>query len=279
MSAGPASIRMLAGLLEARTGQQLLTSRIWRIETSLKPLLRERGFSDVDALAVEMVSGRDPALADQVVDALLNNETFFFRDHAVFQLLNGPALDLLHGARSRQKRLRIWSAGCSTGQEVLSLAIMFAEDRVRWAGWTIDILGTDVSFDAINRAEQGVYSQFEIQRGLPVRQMIHWFDQAGEIWAAKRELKRMVRFRRHNLLDVPAPQPGRFDLILCRNVLLYFPSAARSVAFDRLAQAIEPDGVLMLGAGETVIGQTDKFVTEAGLRGLYRPAIRHDRAA
>lgn len=270
MSASATAIRMLAGLLEARTGQQLATSRIWRIETSLKPLLRERGFDSIDALAAAVFVGRTHDLADVVVDALLNNETFFFRDHSVFQLLNGPALDMLRSARETRRRLRIWSAGCSTGQEAYSIAMMIADDAERWAGWSIDILGTDVSGDAVERARQGVFSQFEIQRGLPVRTMLRWFDQSGENWVAKRQLRHMVRFERHNIFDRP-PQPAHFDLILCRNVLLYFPLQARATAFERLSTAIAPDGVLMLGAGETVLGQTVKFSSERTLRGLYRP--------
>ena len=265
------AIRVLAGLLQVRTGQQLAISRIWRIETSLKPLLRERGFDTIDALAAAVVLDRESELAGAVVDALLNNETYFFRDHAVFRLLDGPALDMIRATREPRRRLRIWSAGCSTGQEAYSLAIMLADDGERWAGWTIDILGTDVSGDAIERARLGRFSQFEIQRGLPVRVMLRWFDQVGESWIAKRQLRRMIRFERHNVLDRP-PQPAHFDLILCRNVLLYFPAEARADAFDRLSTAIAPDGVPMLGAGETVLGHTGKFTSERTLRGLYRPS-------
>lgn len=265
------AIRTLAAMLEARTGQQLVTSRVWRIETSLKPLLRERRMTSTDQLVAEMLSGREHGLAERVIDALLNNETFFFRDHGVFQLLNSEALEVLRTARASRRRLRIWCAGCSTGQEAYSLAMMIADAPERWQGWTVDILGTDISSGAIERAQTGVFSQFEIQRGLPITMMMRWFEQEGENWYAKSDLKRRVQFRRHNVLEQP-PLPGRFDLILCRNVLLYFPAPVRTAAFDRLASAIEPGGVLMLGAGETVLGQTSKFVSERELRGLYRPA-------
>lgn len=271
------AMRTLAALLEQRTGQQLATGRVWRIETSLKPLMRERGLSTPDQLVAALAAGRERNLAELVVDALLNNETFFFRDHAVFQLLNGAAFDGLRAARASKKRLRIWCAGCSTGQEAYSLAMMIADEDARWSGWNVDILATDISGAAIERAQEGVYSQFEIQRGLPIGKMMRWFTQEGDSWAASRELKRKVQFRRHNVLD-PAPMPGRFDLILCRNVLLYFPAAVRTQAFDRLAAAIEPDGVLMLGAGETVLGQTGKFVSERELRGLYRSAALRNQA-
>lgn len=266
-----AAIRTLAAMLEARTGQQLVTSRVWRIETSLKPLLRERGMTSTDQLVAAMLKGSEHGLADRVIEALLNNETFFFRDHGVFQLLNGEALELLRTARMSRRRLRIWCAGCSTGQEAYSIAMMIADAPERWQGWTIDILGTDISSGAVERAQTGIFSQFEIQRGLPITMMMRWFDQEGENWYARSDLKRRVQFRRHNVLEQP-PMPGRFDLILCRNVLLYFPPAVRTAAFERLASAIEPDGVLMLGAGETVLGQTAKFASERELRGLYRPA-------
>ncbi|MCJ8157528.1 protein-glutamate O-methyltransferase CheR [Sphingomonas sp. LaA6.9] len=266
-----AAIRTLAAMLEARTGQQLVTSRVWRIETSLKPLLRERGMTSTDQLVAAMLKGSEHGLADRVIEALLNNETFFFRDHGVFQLLNGDALELLRTARMSRRRLRIWCAGCSTGQEAYSIAMMIADAPERWQGWTIDILGTDISSGAVERAQTGIFSQFEIQRGLPITMMMRWFDQEGENWYARSDLKRRVQFRRHNVLEQP-PMPGRFDLILCRNVLLYFPPAVRTAAFERLASAIEPDGVLMLGAGETVLGQTAKFASERELRGLYRPA-------
>ena len=271
MSDPKGALYILAGLLEARTGQQLATGRAWRIETSLNPLVRDRGLGSIDALAAAVADGRDADLADRVVDALLNNETFFFRDHAVFELVDSEALAMLRLARMARRRLRIWCAGCSTGQEAYSLAMMIARDAERWADWTIEITGTDISPAAVARAQAGLYSQFEIQRGLPVRQMMTWFEPEGENWQATRALRRLVRFRRHHVLD-PPPAPGRFDLILCRNVLLYFPAPVRTRAFERLHEAIEPDGVLMLGAGETVLGQTERFISERALRGLYRPA-------
>ncbi len=271
--------RYLANLLEVRTGQQLVASRSWRIETALKPLIRDHDFGTLDKLMAALMAGRDPGLADAVVEALLNNETFFFRDRAVFQLLESEALERLRVARASARRLRIWCAGCSTGQEAYSLAMMFAEASARWAGWTIDIFGTDISADAIARAREGIFSQFEIQRGLPVQAMMRWFDQDGQNWRAKRDLVRRVRFRQQNLLDGD-PATVKHDVILCRNVLLYFSGERRRAVFNALAAAVAPDGYLMLGAGETVIGQTDAFASDPDLRGLYRPAGLQDvRAA
>jgi chemotaxis protein methyltransferase CheR len=264
------SSRILAGLLEARTGQQLTMSRRWRIETALAALLRERGIPTLDELITILVMGREPSLATQVVEALLNNETYFFRDRTPFDLLTRAALPKLAKRRQDSKRLKIWSAGCSTGQEAYSLAMMFAEDPVHWAGWTIDILGSDVSESAVRRARDGTYTQFEVQRGLGITQMIRWFEECDDGWRAIEPLRRLVRFQVHNLLE-PAPHPGQFDIVLCRNVLLYLNAERRGLVFDRVAGAMAPDGWLMMGAGETVIGQTRKFEADPESRGLYRP--------
>ena len=269
MQVSDSSSRILAGLLEARTGQQLTMSRRWRIETALAALLRERGIPTLDELITILVMGREPSLATQVVEALLNNETYFFRDRTPFDLLAKAALPKLAKAREKIKRLRIWSAGCSTGQEAYSLAMLFAEDPLRWQGWTIDILGSDVSETAVRRARDGVYSQFEVQRGLGIAQMIRWFEECDGGWRAIEPLRRNVRFQVHNLLE-PAPHPGQFDIALCRNVLLYLNAERRAQVFDRIAGAMSPDGWLMLGAGETVIGQTKRFEADTESRGLYR---------
>lgn len=284
MEVSDASSRILAGLLETRTGQQLTISRRWRIETALKSILRDRGIGTLDQLIATLVTGREPGLADEVVEALLNNETYFYRDRAPFDLLLNGALRRLERLRGAEKKLSIWCAGCSTGQEVYSLAMAFAEDKVRWRGWTIDIVGTDVSRSAIERARTGLYSQFEVQRGLPVLQMIRWFDEEeGQQWRIMPQIRDSVRFQQHSLVE-PPPRPGRFDVILCRNVLLYFSAERRRVVFDKLAAASAPDAILMLGAGETVIGQTDAFVSDPSHRGLYMrrgevPAVENRRAA
>ncbi len=263
------SSRILAGLLEARTGQQLTMSRRWRLETALSALLRERGIASIDELITILVMGREPGLSNWVVEALLNNETYFFRDRAPFDLIARQALPALAIRRARERRLRIWSAGCSTGQEAYSLAMMFAEDPAKWAGWQIDILGTDVSDSAVERARSGSYTQFEVQRGLGISQMIKWFEEVPSGWQAVEALRRQVRFANHNILETP-PRPGQFDLVLCRNVLLYLAPETKTKAFDRLAEALAPDGWLMLGAGETVIGQTRRLEADRDNRGLYR---------
>ena len=269
MQVSDASSRILAGLLEARTGQQLTMSRRWRIETALQPLMRERSIGSLDGLVAALVARSDERLAEAVVEALLNNETFFFRDRQAFETLLGPGLGRIETLRRGTRRLAIWCAGCSTGQEVYSIAMHFAEQKARWAGWTIDILGTDVSRSAVEQAKSGVYSQFEVQRGLPVLQMMRWFEELpGAAWRIAADLRRSVRFEVGSLL-APAAPAERFDIILCRNLLLYFSPEMRRAAFARLASASAEDGALMLGAGETVIGQTDAFVSDPECRGLY----------
>jgi len=269
MQVSDSSSRILAGLLEARTGQQLTLSRRWRIETALSSLLKTRGIATLDELITILVMGREPALANLVVEALLNNETYFFRDRQPFDLLSTQFLPVLSKARAAKKHLKIWSAGCSTGQETYSLAMLFADEPLKWQGWTIDILGTDVSCAVVDRARAGTYTQFEVQRGLGINQMIRWFAECDDGWRAAEALRKTIRFQVHNILESP-PHPGQFDIILCRNVLLYLSPEKRTMAFDRLAAALAPDGALMLGAGETVIGQTTRLAADRETRGLYR---------
>ncbi len=260
------AMQLIGSLLEQRTGQQIAANRAWRIETALKPVLRERGLPSLDALVGQLLGSRSGELADQVVDVLLNQETSFFRDVAVLDQVAAAAVAMQ--AEIGHRRLRIWSAGCSTGQEPLSLAMLFAEKAESFP-MPPEIVATDVSPAAIARSKAGRYSQFEIQRGLPVRRMVEWFETVDGEWVARQELVRRVQFRQQNL-TADAPPPGKFDLILCRNVMLYFSLPLRRQVFDRLASGIRPGGLLVLGAGETVIGLTDHFTPSEVFRGFYR---------
>lgn len=269
MAVSDASHRIIADLLSARTGQHLTEGRVWRVSSALSSVFRQRGISNVDQLVCLLAGPGEHKLATEVVEALLNNETYFFRDHVYFNTLATRVLPDLAQRNADSKRISIWSAGCSTGQEVLSLAMLFAEQPVRWAGWSINILGTDVSTKAIAAARSGCYSQFEIQRGISVAQMLNFFSETQDGWRTNEKLRSMTGFQQQNLLDAP-PAPGRFDLVLCRNVLLYFDPHTRERAFDRLSGALAPGGWLMLGAGETVVGQTEHFEPAACGSALYR---------
>jgi len=263
------ALGIVAGLLETRTGQRLTADRAWRVGGALSGVLRVHGLPSIDALAERLKQPGQATLAQQVVEALLNNETSFFRDRAMFDQLDEVVLPALAQRHAGRRKLSIWSAGCSTGQEAYSLAMMFASRPDRWRTWKIEILGTDVSAGMVQAAREGNYSQFQVQRGLGVAQMVTWFEENPTGWRVRPELRRMVRFEVCNLLG-ELPEPGRFDLILCRNVLLYFDHETRRAAFDRLAAGLADDGWLMLGLGETTKGYTDVLVPERNVWGFRR---------
>jgi len=262
------AIQKLSELLARETGQQLLANRHWRVEMALKPLMRKHSIPNIEMLASILDGDGEPGLLKECVESMVNNETCFFRDQANFALLTGPVMDSLRDARSNSKRLRIWSAACSTGQEPYSLAMSFLENAEKWRGWNIQILATDISTMALGKARKGQYSQFEIQRGLPVMLMLKYFDQVDGDWLTKPEVRKMVTFAQHNQLD-SARHLGQFDIILCRNMLMYLCEGKRREVLDKLTSALASEGVLMLGAAETVIGQTDKFFASKEFRGFY----------
>jgi chemotaxis protein methyltransferase CheR len=268
MDMSPLAEGAFSKLLERATGQELVAGRRWRIETALGPLLKTEGLDTLDQLATRLGRAEEARLQQDVVEALLNHETSFFRDIAAFRSFTDDALPAVAELRADTKRLRIWSAGCSTGQEAYSLAIEFRRRAERWQDWDISIVGTDVSPQAVARAREGLFGQLEIQRGLPIGDMINWFDPDAESWRAKAELRRSISFAVHNLME--PPPVGRFDIVLCRNVLLYFPNERRRAVLDRIAAAMTPDGLLFMGAGETVLGQSDAFEADRTLRGFYR---------
>ncbi len=273
-SSSRGAARIFSGLLEARTGQILSESRAWRMETALKPVMRANGVADMDELATRLLGNRDPRLEEEVVNALLNNESSFFRDLQIFDMINRHILPSF--AERRDRVLRIWSAGCSTGQEVYSLAIQLRNDVARWRGWRIEILATDISTAAIDQARSGTFSQMDVQRGLAVGDLIKWFEPAGDNWRASPELRRMIDFRTDNLFDPRAPS-GDYDLLLCRNVLLYFTPERRQEVFRLLTRHSHDRSVLLLGAGETVIGHSEDFIPHPDFRGGYgrRPETGH----
>lgn len=276
MDPNDVAIGIIAGLLEARTGQKLTEDRRWRIAPALAGLFRDRGISSNQDLVVLLTQPDESSLAQEVVEALLNNETYFFRDRQIFDHLATSVLPQMALRRAASKRLSIWCVGCSTGQETLSMAMTFADQQARWDGWTIEILGTDVSTSIVDFARGAIYSNFQIQRGLGVGQMLAHFTETGDGWQARERLRRMVRYEVHNLLH-PPPYPGRFDLILCRNVLLYFDGPVRERAFARLSEALPEDGKLLLGGGETVLQKGAFFRPCEERYSLYDPLPRKER--
>jgi len=201
---------------------------------------------------------------------MTTNETFFFRDKIPFDHMRETVLPALTQARANRRALRIWSAACSTGQEPYSIAMLLKEADKMLAGWRIEIVATDLSQSVLEKSKAGLFSQFEVQRGLPIQMLIKHFMQVGELWQLNADIRGMVQHRQLNLLQ-DFSQLGTFDVIFCRNVLIYFDQDTKVAIFERLAKQLEPDGVLMLGAAESVVGITDAFKPDPEKRGLYRP--------
>jgi chemotaxis protein methyltransferase CheR len=202
---------------------------------------------------------------------MTTNESFFFRDNKPFDLFKDSVLPQLLESRASRKKIRIWCAAASTGQEPYSLAIILKELSVKLAGWNIEIVGTDLSQKVLDKAKMGLFSQFEVQRGLPIQMLIKYFNQVGELWQISEEIRNMVSFRKFNLLD-PYTLLGSFDVIFCRNVLIYFDQPTKTEVLEKMRKLLPNDGTLFLGAAETVLGITDKFKPVQGQRGLYSTA-------
>jgi chemotaxis protein methyltransferase CheR len=209
---------------------------------------------------------------------MMTNESFFFRDKVPFEHFRNVIMPALMVSRRASRSIRIWCAAASTGQEPYSLAMCLKTMEREIAGWRIDILATDLSGEVLEKARQGIYSQFEVQRGLPIQLLIKHFAQVGELWQIAPELRAMVKYRQFNLLSDFA-QLGLFDVIFCRNVLIYFDQQAKIDVLNRMARAMSSDGYLLLGAAETVVGLVDSFKVVPEQRGLYAPNARRPLAA
>jgi chemotaxis protein methyltransferase CheR len=261
----------LRKLLKDQSGLDLSADKQYLIESRLLPLARKSGFADIGELVRKIRNG-SPAHVTQAVEAMTTNETFFFRDKAPFEHFRDVIVPELLNARAVRKVIRIWCAACSTGQEPYSLAMCLKEMGASLAGWRIEIIATDLSQEVLEKAKGGIYSQFEVQRGLPIQLLVKYFKQTGEFWQISPEIRAMVQHRQLNLLH-DFSQLGSFDVIFCRNVLIYFDQDTKIDVFNRLAGSMERDGFLLLGAAETVVGLTDLFKPCAERRGLYRPSV------
>lgn len=258
-------------LLKQRSGLVLSTDKAYLLDSRLTPVARKWALKGLDELAAALRARRDESLLRDVIEAMTTNESSFFRDLKPFNQFREVILPLLLKARGRARRLRIWSAACSTGQEPYSLAMILHDERARLAGWTIEILGTDLSNEVLERARAGVYTQFEVQRGLPITHLVKHFRQQGDRWELAPEIRRMVSYRAVNLLD-DLSGLGSFDVVFCRNVLIYFDQPTKTRVLEAISRLMPPDGVLCLGGAETVLGITDRFKPMDGQRGIYQPA-------
>ncbi len=250
---------VLRQLLNRRSGLSLDAEKAYLAESRLQPLVQQLGVAGLGGLVKLLLSGSHEDLEREVVEAMTTNETFFFRDRVPFDNFRKVILPHLLQARQDSRKIRIWCAACSSGQEPYSLAMTLDEEAHRLAGWSVEILATDLARSVVNTARQGVYTQFEVQRGLPIAQLLRYFRQEGERWRINEHLQSRIRFMEFNLLSDYASL-GRFDVIFCRNVLIYFDVPTKKDVLDRMAKILAPDGFFIMGAAETVIGLTDAMV-------------------
>jgi chemotaxis protein methyltransferase CheR len=266
----PSDYDYLRKLLKERSGLVLSADKQYLVESRLLPLARKVGAPHLSDLVVKLKApGAEPLIVD-VVEAMTTNESFFFRDKIPFEHFREHMLPSLLKARAAQRRIRIWCAAASTGQEPYSLAMLLKEMAPQVAGWRVEIIATDLSNEVLEKARAGLYSQFEVQRGLPIQLLMKYFTQAGETWQISPEIKAMVQYRPLNLL-ADFTHLGTFDIVFCRNVLIYFDQETKIGVLERLARLTEQDGFLVLGAAETVVGLTEVFKPLLDRRGLYAP--------
>ena len=272
----PLDYDYLRKLLKDRSGLVLSADKQYLVESRLTPLARKAGIASLGELVAKLRSNNE-RLAVDVVEAMTTNESFFYRDKIPFDHFRDTIMPGLLAARARERRLRIWCAAASTGQEPYSLAMCLKEMKDKLVGWRVEILGTDLSTEVLEKAKAGVYSQFEVQRGLPIQMLVKHFSQVGDTWHISPEIRAMVQYRPLNLLSDFA-HLGSFDVVFCRNVLIYFDQQTKIEVLDRLAQVIVPDGYLVLGAAETVVGLTSSFRPIPDKRALYGPNAPYARA-
>jgi chemotaxis protein methyltransferase CheR len=267
----PDQMLFLAEVVHKRSGLVLQADKVYLAETRLGPLARAEGLASAQALVEALRTTKDERLHWAVTDAFTTNETFFFRDKTPFNLFKDVVLPTLAPSRST---LRVWCAACSTGQEPYSLAMLMEEAGGQYPQLKLDVLASDISDRVIEKAKTGFYSGFETQRGLPPDYLPKYFSKVGDIWQVKPALRQAIRWRQFNLLDQMAVL-GRFDVVFCRNVLIYFDMATKRQVLDRIAATMAEDGYLFLGGAETVIGVTDAFNPVPGKSGLY---VRNSKA-
>lgn len=261
----------LAQLLQAQSGLALGPGKEYLLESRLEPIASSLGFPALEALVRVLRRGEDRALVRTVCEAMTTNESFFFRDSTPFRAFQETILPQLLEARRTTRRLRIWSAAASTGQEPYTLAMILDQAAPAVAGWNVEILATDYSRPALNRAREGIYNHFEVQRGLPIQYLAKYFQKVGDDWQVNAALRRAVTFREANLLE-SFSSLGRFDIVFCRNVLIYFDVPTKADVLNRIAQVTAPDGYLVLGGSETAMGISERFERVATVAtSLYRP--------
>lgn len=266
----PSEFEYLSNMVKTRSGIVLSTDKMYLVESRLLPVARKIGKETLSALVGELKKPGQEKLIEQVVEAMTTNESFFFRDKTPFDHFEKVMLPALKQSRAATKRVRIWCAAASTGQEPYSLAMILKERAAEFAGWKFEIIGTDISKEVLDRARAGLYTQFEVQRGLPVQLLLKYFKQTGDMWQIDAGIRSAVQLKPFNLLD-SFLSLGQFDIIFCRNVLIYFDQVTKTDILNRLAAQMNKESFLVLGAAETVVGLTTSFRNCPDQRGLYVP--------
>ncbi len=269
----PLEYDYLRKFLKDRSGLDLSSDKQYLVESRLIPVARRLGLSGISDLVQKMKFGSEDLIAS-IAEAMTTNETFFFRDKLPFDHLRDTIIPTLLQSRANRRSLRIWSAACSTGQEPYSIAMALKEYGAALNGWRIDIVATDLSQGVLEKSKAGIFSQFEVQRGLPIQLLVKYFRQVGDMWQLNPDIRAMVQHRQLNLLH-DFSHLGIFDVVFCRNVMIYFDQGTKVGMFRRLAKVMERDGFLALGAAETVVGLTDVFRPYPERRGLYAPNPVH----
>ncbi len=274
----PLDYDYLRRLLKERSGLVLAADKQYLVESRLLPVARRAGVAGLGDLVQKLKGSQAEPLVVEVVEAMTTNESFFFRDKIPFEHFRASIMPALLAARAAQRRIRIWCAAASTGQEPYSLAMALKEMAGSIAGWRIEIVATDLSNEVLEKARAGIYSQFEVQRGLPIQLLVKYFSQIGDTWQIVPDIRAMVQYRALNLL-ADFSHLGTFDLVFCRNVLIYFDQATKTAVLDRIARITDRGGYLVLGAAETVVGLTESFKPLADRRGLYVPNVAVSKPA
>lgn len=264
----PEDFEYISTLIKSRSGLVLTPDKSYLLDSRLMPVARKHGHPGLDELISAVRASKDEKVIVEIVEAMTTNESFFFRDIKPFDLLRDEVLPPIIEKRAARKHLKIWCAAASSGQEPYSIAIVLKEMGAKLAGWNIDIVGTDISNDILKKAADGKYSQFEVQRGMPIQLLLKYFDKKDETWEVKPEIRNMVKYKYFNLLDNLAPLGG-YDIVFCRNVLIYFDAETKGKVLEQIASLMPEDGMLFLGGAETVLGVTDRFKPVQGQRGVY----------
>ncbi len=260
--------QLFVKLLLDNSGHVLTKDKLYLLESRLVPISRKWGVKSLSEIAHLIRTGKDKALISEIVEAMTTNESFFFRDTKPFDQFRDVVLPVLLKKRASSRKIRIWSAACSSGQEPYSLAMLLNEISAKLGGWQVEILATDISIQMIERARNGIYSQFEVQRGLPITHLVKYFTQVGEKWQINKSIRDKIDFKEFNLLN-SAHGHGQFDVIYCRNVLIYFDQPTKTKVLMNLGSAIKEDGFLFLGGAETVLGLSQDFIPLQKYRGMY----------